>query len=294
MGIVAKGSTQSTLCTSAELPCVERYEHHGVTAELRKTMHSDRWMPPHFHDEYQVILSTHAVIDYLSRRARRRSPVGTLFIAEPGEVHSAEVTENSSICEPLRTFFISPSKIASLLDDGKLSNCLPHFRSPIIEDRHAFVLMLHLHKLLSSEPTPLVKDTALLNILRAFFAQSRTHPEHSELARSTRISRVREFIEVHHADSITLESLSAMAGLSPFHLVRLFKKEYGLPPHSYQIQVRVMKATAFLLKGFAAAQAAAMTGFADQAHFARHFRRIMGVSPGRYGIARARTFKTAR
>jgi AraC-like DNA-binding protein len=288
-----KDLAQSNMNSITERPRVELYNDCGVTAELRKTMHRDRGMPPHFHDEYQIILGTHALIEYRYRRAPKRAPIGTLFVAEPGEVHSAEVMENTSIWEPLRTFLIAPSKVSALLDDEKASRTLPYFKSPIIEDRNTFLSMVRLHRLLTCEPAGLVKDTILLTTFRSFFAGTKMLPERTPLRSSARISRVREFIDAHHAESITLDRLSAVAGLSPFHLVRAFKSAYGLPPHAYQIQVRVIKARALLLDGFTAVQAAAMTGFADQAHFARHFVRLMGVSPGRYRAQRARTFKTA-
>jgi AraC-like DNA-binding protein len=74
--------------------------------------------------------------------------------------------------------------------------------------------------------------------------------------------------------------------MSRFHLARGFAREFGLPPHAYQIALRVERARALLARGLRAVDVAAAVGFADQSHFARHFTRAVGVTPGRYARAR--------
>ncbi|MFH1147720.1 MAG: helix-turn-helix domain-containing protein [Pseudomonadota bacterium] len=70
--------------------------------------------------------------------------------------------------------------------------------------------------------------------------------------------------------------------LSPFHFSRVFSQETGMAPHAYLIQVRIKKARGDLLKGMPIADAAYGAGFTDQSHFTRCFRKIVGITPGRY------------
>jgi AraC-like DNA-binding protein len=84
------------------------------------------------------------------------------------------------------------------------------------------------------------------------------------------------------ADPPSLDELSAATGLGPFALLRAFRAETGLPPHAYLNQLRVRQARSLLDGGLAPAQVAACTGFADQAHLTRHFKRVVGVPPGAY------------
>jgi AraC-like DNA-binding protein len=70
--------------------------------------------------------------------------------------------------------------------------------------------------------------------------------------------------------------------LSPFHLNRVFSKEFGLPPHAFLTQVRVARAKALLKQGTSITQTALEVGFSDQSHFTRHFRRLVSVTPGHY------------
>ena len=86
---------------------------------------------------------------------------------------------------------------------------------------------------------------------------------------------------------VDLETLAKRAGLSRFQALRAFKQRYGLPPHAYQLALRIGHARKLLREGASAADVAARCGFADQSHFTRHFKRINGVTPAQY--ARAET-----
>jgi AraC-like DNA-binding protein len=81
---------------------------------------------------------------------------------------------------------------------------------------------------------------------------------------------------------VTLRDLARQTGLSPSHLCRVFRQGTGMTPHAYQLQIRVRRAKTLLLAGCPIAQAATEAGFWDQAHLTRHFKRTIGVSPGRY------------
>jgi transcriptional regulator GlxA family with amidase domain len=68
----------------------------------------------------------------------------------------------------------------------------------------------------------------------------------------------------------------------------VFREHVGVPPHRYQIGLRIDRAKTLLAGGTSIASAAAAVGFADQAHLSRHFRRHVGLPPGRYGQERSR------
>ncbi|NEQ23209.1 MAG: helix-turn-helix transcriptional regulator, partial [Microcoleus sp. SIO2G3] len=98
------------------------------------------------------------------------------------------------------------------------------------------------------------------------------------------VKRVRDYLEANYTENVTLEQLSAVANLSPFYLLRTFRKQVGLPPHGYLNQVRLVRAKSLLAQGCQIAQVAHETGFTDQSHLTRHFKRMVGVTPGQYQI----------
>ncbi len=87
------------------------------------------------------------------------------------------------------------------------------------------------------------------------------------------------------ADGLTLAEAGAELSAHPAHLVRAFSTAYGIPPHQYLTSRRVGQARRLLLEGRPPSDVAAAAGFYDQAHLTRHFRRLVGVTPGRYRSA---------
>jgi AraC-like DNA-binding protein len=96
------------------------------------------------------------------------------------------------------------------------------------------------------------------------------------------IARLREILRERLAEAVTLDDLTEEVGLSKFHLLRLFRDEVGLPPHAYQLQLRISRAQQMLASGAPAADVAAACGFADQSHFIHCFKRIVGFTPGAF------------
>jgi AraC family transcriptional regulator len=99
-----------------------------------------------------------------------------------------------------------------------------------------------------------------------------------------RLRAVVEYIEEHLEAGPSLEQMGAVACLSPYHFARQFKKATGLPPHQYVILRRVERAKQ-LLQGrgdLSLAEVAACAGFSDQSQFSRHFKRLVGVTPGQF------------
>ena len=96
------------------------------------------------------------------------------------------------------------------------------------------------------------------------------------------LARARDYIRERYKDPISLDDLATVSGLSRYHLARGFASAFGLPPHAFQVHVRVEKARSLLACGVSPATVAADTGFADQSHLIRHFRRINGITPRQY------------
>jgi len=104
------------------------------------------------------------------------------------------------------------------------------------------------------------------------------------------VGRARAFLHDALADKITLDDLALHAGLDKFHLVRAFRAEVGLPPYEYLTHARIAKARELLQRGALVADAAQVAPAGDESQLHRHFRRIVGITPGRF----SRSFGPAR
>jgi AraC-like DNA-binding protein len=96
------------------------------------------------------------------------------------------------------------------------------------------------------------------------------------------VRRARDYLEEHVSERVSLERLAGVAGMDRFRLLRAFKAAVGATPHRYQLALRVTIAQRLLTEAEPLADVASLLGFADQSHFGRWFRRLVGCTPGEY------------
>jgi AraC-like DNA-binding protein len=141
------------------------------------------------------------------------------------------------------------------------------FADPVVRDRRLFAALLRLTQTLDAGDL-----AAAIDRLPSIASQQDRRA----------VALVRSYLKEHFAKEIPLAELSAVAGLSPFHLLRVFREQAGLPPHEYQLQLRVAHARKLMRGGETITDAALETGFCDQSHLSRSFKRITGMTPGQY------------
>jgi AraC-like DNA-binding protein len=99
---------------------------------------------------------------------------------------------------------------------------------------------------------------------------------------------LRDLLDTHLVDGLTLRAASDVLHAHPAHLVRRFTAAFGLPPHRYLTGRRIEAARGRLLAGQSIADVAVAVGFHDQAHLHRHFTRLVGTTPARFARRGAR------
>jgi len=159
-----------------------------------------------------------------------------------------------------------------------------NFHTTVIEDTPTLSHYLRLHRSLEKPNTRLKRDHALSMFLHrlltrycaASISSSRDGNEDSAVRRSKR------YLDEHYAENVPLNELARLTGLSPYHLNRSFCRKIGMPPHAYQLQVRIARAKSALRTGSSIVQVAMETGFADQSHFTRVFKRLAGGTPAQF------------
>jgi AraC-like DNA-binding protein len=93
---------------------------------------------------------------------------------------------------------------------------------------------------------------------------------------------LRGLLDSRFRESMTLREAADALHAHPAHLVRAFSRAFGMSPHQYLTSRRIDLARRLLLDGVPPALAAAQAGFYDQPHLNRHFKHLLGTSPGRY------------
>jgi transcriptional regulator GlxA family with amidase domain len=161
---------------------------------------------------------------------------------------------------------------------------LPYFPSVLVFDRSTVARFLRLHRSFETPVSSLERETRLRDFLAALTAEfSETRPAvPSYQLEKQAVDRVCDFLRANYAENVSLAQLAELANLSTYHFSRVFTAQCGIPPHEFLVQLRLAHAKQFLREGVGIALVAFQTGFADQSHLTRHFKRMFGVTPGQY------------
>lgn len=241
---------------------------------------------PHAHEGFAIGVIERGAERFAYRRANHIAPAGSIVVINPGEMHTgAALLPDGWSYRMLYPDAQVLQAVASEMS-GRHRD-IPFFAEPVIDDPDLAALILKAHTLLEMPSTPLERESRLLPVLAHLIERhADAHPSRPQRQPRAQpapaVWRVRDYLAEHYADAVTLDELAALAGLSPFHLLRTFSAAVGMPPHVYLTQVRVARAKNLLAVGLPIAEVAALTGFVDQSHLTRHFKRTVGVAPGQY------------
>lgn len=101
----------------------------------------------------------------------------------------------------------------------------------------------------------------------------------------TPLGAARDYLRAHSSEPVTIAELADMMGLAESHLIRAFHREFGLPPHAYQMRLRLAAACELLASGLSVSTVAFECGFADQSHLSRNFKAVYGLTPAAWASA---------
>lgn len=209
-----------------------------------------------------------------------------IIVFNPNEVHTGEAADDDGW--EFRMFYFDSEllrRAASLASEKRVA--LPAFRDPVINDPELALQICHLHAVLEVETSRLTRQELFLMTF-AKLAKRHADVKLPELRRGLErgaVRRVREYLDANTRRNVALDDLAQLSGLSPYHLVRVFRQEVGLSPHAYFEQVRIHRARRLLKEGALIADVALDLGFTDQSHLHRHFKKLTGVTPGAYRTA---------
>lgn len=253
------------------------FDHNAVLGgiDLFRARFTTRTTQPHAHSDFEI-----GVVGSGQRLVRCRgrnfqATGGSLVVFPPGEIHSGSPLD--AIGSTYQSFLVSPRLLSEMFDTG----AMPRFDSPVIQDPELAGQLAGVHAALEAGGWDTGREGELHDVLTRFtrrhgIAGGETRPEHEA------VRQVRTHLEDFYGSRIRLGPLAASVNLSVFQLIRLFREATGAPPYAYLEQIRIDRAITMLRGGMAVSEVAHRTGFSDQSHLTRFFKRLTGVPPGRY------------
>jgi AraC-like DNA-binding protein len=259
----------------------DRWRVAGFEAlELLRGLHVTQEYPRHWHEEIYLCatLGGESYLDCLGSSLQTRP--GTLAMIAPGDIHA-----NRKIGCSFRCLLMEFQALQNALEQFVERNIRGlTFRSGVIEDQRTLGRFLKVHRAMEEAEPDLGREDIAYSFLHELAVEHGTAniplPRHGN--ENFAIRRTKRFLDEHYAERVSLHELARLMRLSAYHLNRTFRRKIGMPPHEYQVQVRIMRAKAFLRLGRSISETASLVGFVDQSHFTRHFKRFVGVTPGKF------------
>ncbi|MGH2636311.1 MAG: AraC family transcriptional regulator [Actinomycetota bacterium] len=236
----------------------------------------DHEYPPHTHDAWTVFIVDEGAIRY-DLEARQRGAAGArVTILPPHVVHDGRPANPAGFRK--RVLYVG----AEVLDDGMIGRAVD---DPDIEDPALVRGLGELHRALRDPDESFAAETLLALVSARLLEHLRGRGEHVERPDDELASQLRDLLDEHRFEQLTLTEAGRILHVSPAHLVRCFTRAFGIAPHRYLLARRIDAARRRLLDGEPAAAVATNVGFHDQAHLTRHFKRHVGTTPVRFASA---------
>ena len=240
--------------------------------------------PPHAHEEFMIAVTESGAATPRIWGGVQRIVSGDVIVLSPGVVHSGGPTPDSAW--RYRALYPPAALMQRVVQElTGTDRGIPQFAEEVVCDPYIVTRLRQAHRALEEPESQLARESTLLEAfasLAARHATDRLAAAHPPGPEHRAVKLVKAYLDALPTENVSLETLAQEAGISPFRVCRVFRRETGLSPHAYQILVRVRLAKALLAKGLPISEVAVDAGFFDQAHLTRHFKRIFGVTPGQY------------
>ncbi|HBU8229897.1 AraC family ligand binding domain-containing protein [Morganella morganii] len=238
----------------------------------------------HTHEGFCIGVIDEGVQQFFRTGSNHYAPTGDIILVNSDEIHTGSSALETGWA--YRAIYPTPEMLDALMQDLKSADrgFVPWFSHAVVHDPGLAAQLRLLFDVLLKPDNRLLKGSLLLSTLAWLI--TRHNKKGFRPAEITpagqRLQHIAEMMNSHPETDYSLDELAAMANLSSWYFLRQFRLRYGMPPHAWLIQARLRKARQLLQNGDRPADVSLQCGFTDQSHFTRHFKRAMGVSPGKF------------
>jgi AraC-like DNA-binding protein len=244
---------------------------------------------PHRHDTYAIGVTMGGVQRFHYRGECHHSLPGCVIVLHPDEEHDGGAATDASLV--YRMLYIEPSLLAKGLDAW--GGGLPFVADPVVHDDGLAQLLCTAAGELDRELDDLFVDDFISQVAARLSLHARMPQKLLGVVARDRVTMARDYLEANVLRGVRSDELERVTGLDRFALSRHFRAAFATSPHRFLLMRRLQRARLMIADGEPLAETAIATGFADQSHLTRHFKKAFGIAPGAWvamvGAGRNRT-----
>lgn len=232
---------------------------------------------PHRHDTYALGVTISGIQTFSYRGQSRYSAPGNIIVLHPDEVHDGGAGTDEGL--HYRMLYLPPEWMIAAADHH---DTLPFAKSPVIEDEAFRRCLVEALGNLDQKQTDLQLADWQSRLADLLWKHSDGKARRTRQIDRAAVLRCRDYLCENSHRVVSSDDLEMISGLDRFTLSRQFRAILSTSPHRYLIMRRLEKSKAIMATGAGLAETAFACGFADQAHFTRHFKGAFGITPGRW------------
>jgi len=250
---------------------VEAHQFNGIMQKF----------PNHFHEYYVIGFVASGKRHLTCKNKDYTIDAGDLLLFNPRDNHTCQQVDNKPL--DWRSININENIMRGIVKQMTGIDYLPQFTTTVAYHSEALQSLHELHGLIMEQRKDFEKEEIFLFLIEQLMKEY-TEPTGESLPEvSEEIGKACTYMESHFAELITLDDLSKLSNLNKYTLLRNFTKQRGVTPYQYLETIRIGEAKKLLKKGAEPLAAAMQTGFSDQSHFTKFFKKLIGLTPKQYG-----------
>jgi AraC-like DNA-binding protein len=259
------------------------WHNSQLDVRLLQAFYVDHAFPRHSHDYYVICLVERGFQSFTHKGTKHFTPPGGVILINPGAVHTGEAADEQGF-EMLCLYPTASHMQTAVFELTGCHQTLPFFTDVRVDHHWAMDSVLALHKALTQEASALECESRFIWTLTQLIKRyADIHSNEQRLGKERKaIQHARSYIDECFAQGISLTQLAEHVSFSPYHLLRVFRAEVGMPPYAYLESVRIRQAQRLIEAGKPLAEVAVEVGFSSQSHLTHRFKQIIGVTPGQY------------
>ncbi len=237
----------------------------------------------HSHEGYTVGVIESGAQRFYRTGANHIAPQDSIILVNADEMHTGHSAVEGGWA--YKAMYPLPNQFQTITQElGNSNYGAPYFPDAVVHDPELANQFRLVFSTLEKSDNRLLRETLVYaSLVKLMARHGKTPPKTVEVSKAQQqLTLVKEFLDDFPQADVSLEELAKLAGISPFHLARTFQKQFGFPPHAYQIQARLRYARKLLKAGHSISETAQECGFHDQSHLHRHFKKAMGITPKQY------------
>lgn len=235
----------------------------------------------HFHETFSLGANKEGKSVYINRENKYNLDKNKLTIINPYDVHCCNSTG-----ETLNKYYMMYldvvwcENIQKILDPSTIS--FQKMSEDFLEDETFYVRFITLCDFIYEENSTLEKENELLNFYFDFFSLFTKNTNKAQ--NNEKFDTIKSFLDINYKENLSLDEIADIFKLNPFYIIRLFKLNLNMTPHTYLLNVKINQSKKLLKEGMSLVSTALECGFYDQSHFHRNFVKYTAITPKEYQL----------